>query len=94
MTTEIRFFALKSKKEKVLDRGQNGFQCEDSNNNFLYTATRKKRHFFKEEKEKEKEKEKERRGIVIECRRNRFCTLPSYARARDSTTIMQGGGIS
>ena len=25
MTTEIRFFALKSKKEKVLDRGQNVF---------------------------------------------------------------------
>ena len=33
MTTEIRFFALKSKKEKVLDRGQNGFKCEDNNNN-------------------------------------------------------------
>ena len=34
MTTEIRFFALKSKKEKgILDRGQNGFQCEDNNNN-------------------------------------------------------------
>ena len=25
MTTEIRFFALKSKKEKVLDRSQNVF---------------------------------------------------------------------
>ena len=25
VTTAIRFFALKSKKEKVLDRGQNGF---------------------------------------------------------------------
>ena len=25
VTTEIRFFALKSKKEKVLDRVQNGF---------------------------------------------------------------------
>ena len=33
MTTEIRFFALKNKKEKVLDRGQNGFKCEDNNNN-------------------------------------------------------------
>ena len=31
MTTEIRFFTLKSKKEKVLDRGQNGFECENSN---------------------------------------------------------------
>ena len=31
MTTEIRLFALKSEKEKVLDRGQNGFQCEDNN---------------------------------------------------------------
>ena len=30
MTTEIRFSALKSKKEKVLDRGQNGFYCEDN----------------------------------------------------------------
>ena len=28
MTTEIRFFALKSKKEKVLDRGQNGTTTE------------------------------------------------------------------
>ena len=27
VTTEIRFFALKSKKEKVLDRGQNGLMC-------------------------------------------------------------------
>ena len=26
MTTEILFFALKSKKEKVLDGGQNGFR--------------------------------------------------------------------
>ena len=25
VNTEIRYFALKSKKEKVLDRGQNGF---------------------------------------------------------------------
>ena len=25
VTTEIRFFVLKSKKEKVLDRDQNGF---------------------------------------------------------------------
>ena len=32
VTTDIRFFALKSKKEKVLDRGQNG-KCEDNNNN-------------------------------------------------------------
>ena len=30
VTTEIRFFAFKRKKEKVLDRGQNG--CEDKNN--------------------------------------------------------------
>ena len=30
---ETRFFALKSKKEEVLDRGQNGFQCEDNNDN-------------------------------------------------------------
>ena len=29
MTTEIHFFAL-SKKEKVLDRGENGFYCEDN----------------------------------------------------------------
>ena len=30
MTTEIRFFALKSKKEKgtVMDRGQNGFNVK------------------------------------------------------------------
>ena len=28
MTTEIRFFALKSKKEKVLDRGQNVFNVK------------------------------------------------------------------
>ena len=28
----MRFFALKSKKEKLLDRGQNGFYCEDNNN--------------------------------------------------------------
>ena len=28
MTTEIRFFALKSKTEKVLDRGQNGFNVK------------------------------------------------------------------
>ena len=33
MTAEISFFASKSKKEKVLYRGQNGFQCEDNNNN-------------------------------------------------------------
>ena len=31
MTTEIRLFALNSKKEKVLDRGQNDFKCEDNN---------------------------------------------------------------
>ena len=36
MTTEIRFFALKSKKEKVLDRGQNGFFCEGKNNTLQY----------------------------------------------------------
>ena len=29
MGTEIRFFAFKNTKEKVLDRGQNGFQCEE-----------------------------------------------------------------
>ena len=28
------FFALKRKKQKVLDRAQNGFKCEDNNNNF------------------------------------------------------------
>ena len=33
MTTEIHFFALKSKKKKVLERGQNGFKYEDNNNN-------------------------------------------------------------
>ena len=32
MDTEIRFFALKSTKEKVLDRGQNRFQCEEFSN--------------------------------------------------------------
>ena len=32
MTTEIRFFTLKRKKNKVLDRGQSGFYCEDNNN--------------------------------------------------------------
>ena len=31
MTTEIRFFALKSGKQKVLDRVQNGFKCKDKN---------------------------------------------------------------
>ena len=35
MTTEIRFFALKSKKEEVLDRGHNVFLCEDNNNNII-----------------------------------------------------------
>ena len=33
MTTEIRFFALKIVKEKVLDRGQSGFFTEDKDNN-------------------------------------------------------------
>ena len=37
MTTESRFIALKSKKKKVLDRGQNDFQCEDNNNyNYVF----------------------------------------------------------
>ena len=38
MTTEICFFALKSKKEKVLDRGQNGFECDDNNNNNTWAS--------------------------------------------------------
>ena len=29
------FLALESKKDKVLDRGQNRFQCEDNNSNQL-----------------------------------------------------------
>ena len=33
MTTETRFFALKSKKENVMDRGQNGFDNNNNNNN-------------------------------------------------------------
>ena len=34
MTTEIRFFASKSKKEKVLDRDQNGFDVKTTTSMF------------------------------------------------------------
>ena len=37
VTTEIRFFALKSKEEKILDRGQKRvFKCGDNNNNVIF----------------------------------------------------------
>ena len=47
MTTEIRFFALRSNKERVLDRGQNGFAvvshiqrtgCQPEKNYFTHAA--------------------------------------------------------
>ena len=45
MTTEICFFALKSKKEKmVLDICQNGYYCEANNNNNNSIMVRFSRH--------------------------------------------------
>ena len=38
MTTEIRFFALQSKKEEVLDRGQNDFKCESTTTTVVPTV--------------------------------------------------------
>ena len=43
--TEVRFFALKSKKKKVLDRGQNGFNVKTTTTTRNTTIETRKRHY-------------------------------------------------